>query len=86
MRAEIVVPQSSPVLDSHRSLLTYRVPDELASRISAGQVVSVPWGERTVPGIVWALDAAEDTPEVAEGIRRASSLPAAEGGYRDTHA
>ena len=74
MRAEIVVPQSSPILDSHRSLLTYRVPDDLASRISAGQVVSVPWGERTVPGIVWALDAAEDTPEVAEGIPLPLSL------------
>jgi primosomal protein N' (replication factor Y) len=74
MRAEIVVPQSSPILDSHQSLLTYRVPEELASRISAGQVVSVPFGERTVPGIVWALDAADDTPDDGQAVPASISL------------
>ncbi len=61
MRAEILVPQSSPFLDARTPLLTYHVPDTLAADITPGQVVSVPFGERITPGIVWALDAGDDT-------------------------
>ena len=72
MRAEILVPQSSAYLDARLPLLTYHVPETLAADIVPGQVVSVPFGERSAAGLVWALDAGEDTQDCAP------SEPAAE--------
>ena len=60
MRAEILVPQVSAYLDARIPLLTYAVPEALVSSIAAGQVVSVPFGERSAAGLVWALDTGED--------------------------
>src|SRR5271165_2812309 len=60
MRAEILIPQSSAYLDARTPLLTYAVPEALASSIAAGQVVSVPFGERSAAGLVWSLDPGED--------------------------
>jgi primosomal protein N' (replication factor Y) len=62
MRAQILVPQSSTFLDARIPLLTYHVPDILAKDISVGQMVSVPFGERSAAGLVWATSAGEEAP------------------------
>ncbi len=41
----------------------YRIPPELAARVSAGQLVTVPFGKQTVQGVVLRFI---DTPSVAE--------------------
>ncbi|MGO8949852.1 MAG: primosomal protein N' [Ktedonobacterales bacterium] len=65
MRAEILVPQSSAYLDARLPLLTYHVPETLARDIAVGQIVSVPFGERSTAGLVWALDTGEQSEQTA---------------------
>jgi len=60
MRAEVLVPAATWGLRASPPLYTYAVPPSLSSGIMAGQLVAVPFGERIVAGIVWALDASED--------------------------
>ncbi len=69
MRADILVPRAArlPGHPGHlRSLYTYRAPDHLAPSLAPGQLVAVPFGEQTVPGIVWSLDASDDAGEIAD--------------------
>jgi primosomal protein N' (replication factor Y) (superfamily II helicase) len=61
MRAQILVPQSSAFLDARIPLLTYHVPETLAHGITIGQMVSVPFGERSAAGLVWATSVGEET-------------------------
>ncbi|MEW6406075.1 MAG: hypothetical protein AB1649_30185, partial [Chloroflexota bacterium] len=58
MFAEVVVnvPAVSGTFD-------YRVPDELASRVNMGQLVTVPFGKQTVQGVIVRF---MDTPSVQE--------------------
>src|SRR5690242_8696173 len=60
MRADVLVPRGVPGLAPPSTLYTYAVPAALAGEIAAGQLVAVPFGARTVPGIVWALDASDE--------------------------
>jgi primosomal protein N' (replication factor Y) (superfamily II helicase) len=60
MRADVLVARGVPGLAPPSTLYTYAVPAALAGVIAAGQLVAVPFGARTVPGIVWALDASDD--------------------------
>jgi primosomal protein N' len=60
MRAEVLVLRGSRPLAAEPSLYTYSVPAGLRDHIAAGQLAAVPFGERFLPGLVWALDAAED--------------------------
>jgi primosomal protein N' (replication factor Y) len=46
--------------NSEQLLLTYSVPIELEDRLSPGQLVAVPYGERLVEGIAWSTDTAND--------------------------
>jgi primosomal protein N' (replication factor Y) len=46
--------------DSEQPLLTYTVPVELEDRLSPGQLVAVPYGERLVEGITWHTHLADD--------------------------
>ena len=46
--------------NSEQPLLTYSVPIELEDRLSPGQLVAVPYGERLVEGIAWSTDTAND--------------------------
>jgi primosomal protein N' (replication factor Y) len=74
VRAEILVPLgarrfTAPV-SLTTSLYTYTVPDDLIALVAPGQLVAVPFGERTVAGIVWEMDASEDVdPSVGEAGR-----------------
>ncbi len=65
MRADVLVTRGRQELASPSALYTYAVPDALAGAIAAGQLVAVPFGDRTVPGIVWALDASDDLGDAA---------------------
>jgi primosomal protein N' (replication factor Y) len=60
MRAEVLIPAAGRGARASPSLYSYAVPATLVSSIAAGQLVAVPFGERIVAGIVWALDASED--------------------------
>src|SRR5690242_144597 len=60
MRADVLVPRAGRGLAPPSALYTYAVPDALAAELAAGQLVAVPFGDRTLPGIVWALDASDD--------------------------
>ncbi len=57
MRAEVLVPRSSRRPGWRAGLYTYDVPEQVAAAVQPGQLVAVPFGEREVVGIVWALDA-----------------------------
>ena len=82
MRADVLVPRGRQALASTSALYTYAVPDALAGEIAAGQLVAVPFGDRTVPGIVWALDASDDVSDAssptAAGIRPVGRILLAE--------
>src|ERR1700738_4643053 len=45
--------------NSDQPLLTYLVPEQMEAELHRGQLVSVPYGERLVEGIVWELLSAE---------------------------
>ena len=93
MRAEVLLPRAGGYAAGADRLYTYRVPEHLAGCLVPGQLVSVPFGERSVAGIVWALDASDDadpTPDAAgaaarrsrprlRSARRHHRLPAARG-------
>src|SRR5260221_1153370 len=68
MRAEVLLPRAGGSATGAGRLYTYRVPEQLASRLVPGQLVAVPVGEQSAAGIVWALDASDDadcTPDAA---------------------
>lgn len=68
MRAEVLLPRAGGPAAGAGRLYTYRVPEQLASRLVPGQLVAVPVGEQSAAGIVWALDASDDadcTPDAA---------------------
>jgi primosomal protein N' (replication factor Y) len=46
---------SSAIWKSEQPLLTYLVPGELETKLRAGQLVAVPYGEKLVEGIVWRI-------------------------------
>jgi primosomal protein N' (replication factor Y) len=60
MRADILVPRTARLPGYRASIYIYSVPDALAAAIAPGQLVAVPFGEQTAPGIVWALDASDE--------------------------
>jgi primosomal protein N' (replication factor Y) (superfamily II helicase) len=78
MRAQIIVPQSSTYLDARIPVLTYHVPEVLAPTITAGQMVSVPFGERSAAGLVWAIDAGEDAWDEDSRLRSIISILSSE--------
>ncbi len=61
MRAEILIPRSSWRLTDRASLYSYTVPPHLAEQLQPGQIVAVPFGEREMAGVIWSLDASDDT-------------------------
>ncbi|HEX6796729.1 MAG TPA: primosomal protein N' [Ktedonobacterales bacterium] len=70
MRAEVLVLRGGrprPLGGSESGLYTYAVPEPLGDRIRAGQLVSVPYRERLLPGIVWALDASDELAALPDG-------------------
>ncbi len=71
MRAEVLPLRSARIPNAPDHLLTYAVPDHLAGALEPGQLVSIPMGERTAAGIVWALDASGDLPGESETPPRA---------------
>jgi primosomal protein N' (replication factor Y) len=46
---------SAAIWQSEHPLVTYCVSDELVSQLRVGQLVSIPYGERLVEGIVWTI-------------------------------
>jgi primosomal protein N' (replication factor Y) len=66
MRAEVLLPSARQRGRASAPLYSYTVPPALAVSITPGQLVAVPFGERLVAGIVWALDAGEDVELAAE--------------------
>ncbi|HKV86003.1 MAG TPA: DEAD/DEAH box helicase, partial [Ktedonobacterales bacterium] len=60
MLAEIVIPHAATGATRAPSAYTYTTPERLAGILAAGQLVTVPFGERLLPGIVWSLDASAD--------------------------
>src|SRR5712691_6575377 len=53
MLADVVT--SATRWNSEQPLLTYLVPPAMEADLRAGQLVAVPYGERLVEGIVWAI-------------------------------
>jgi primosomal protein N' (replication factor Y) len=66
MRAEVLIPRVARRLTDRTSLYSYRAPTRLASELQPGHLVAVPFGERTVAGIIWSLDASEDAGDPGE--------------------
>jgi primosomal protein N' (replication factor Y) len=69
MRADVLVLRGGRPhpLAASGGLYTYAVPEPLRDHICAGQLVSVPYGERLLPGIIWALDASDEIAPLADG-------------------
>ena len=70
MRAEVLVLRGGrprPLASGESGLYTYAVPEPLCDRIRAGQLVSAPYRERLLPGIVWALDASDELAALPDG-------------------
>ncbi len=68
MRADVVPLQSGTGQRLARSsLLTYRVPNELATSLQPGQLVTIPLGAQMALGLVWGLDASDEIDEVDDG-------------------
>jgi primosomal protein N' (replication factor Y) (superfamily II helicase) len=55
MRARVVVLKGTRQGTAATATFTYAVPEALARRLAPGQLVSVPFGSRLAPGIVWAV-------------------------------
>jgi primosomal protein N' (replication factor Y) len=55
MRAQVVVLKGARLGAAARSTFTYSVPAPLRRALAPGQLVSVPFGSRLAPGIVWDL-------------------------------
>src|SRR5579884_1100621 len=87
MRAEVLVfPRAAPGRHVTSPLYTYTVPSALVASIAPGQLVAVPFGERVVAGIVWALDASDDLPDALPNT--SDELPdqaASPGGAHPSH-
>jgi primosomal protein N' (replication factor Y) len=60
MRAEILTPRAVRGRLAAERLYSYHVPDALTSTIAVGHLVAIPFGERIIAGIVWALDASDE--------------------------
>ena len=67
MRAEVLIPRPSWRLTDRASLYSFIVPLHLAGQIQPGQIVAVPFGERETAGVIWSLDASDDTGDLSEG-------------------
>ena len=67
MRAEVLIPRSSWRLTDRASLYSYTVPAHLADQLQPGQLAAVPFGERETAGVIWSLDASDDTGDLSEG-------------------
>jgi primosomal protein N' (replication factor Y) len=79
MRVEVLIPRASWRLTDRASLYSYTVPDLLADQLQPGQLVAVPFGERETAGVIWSLDASDDTGSTDEDgesfpLRAVSSL------------
>jgi primosomal protein N' (replication factor Y) (superfamily II helicase) len=66
MRAQVVVLKGTRQGTAANATFTYAVPGALARRLAPGQLVSVPFGSRLAPGIVW---------EVAAGAADQDAVP-----------
>ncbi len=60
MRAEVLIARGIREQFGRAPLYTYRVPEDLVATLGLGELVAIPFGERLVPGIVWALDASDE--------------------------
>ncbi len=60
MRVEVVMLQGARRTRRPRDLYSYRLSVALAREAQAGCLVSAPFGERALPGIIWSLDASDD--------------------------
>jgi primosomal protein N' (replication factor Y) (superfamily II helicase) len=73
MLAHVVVLRGGRGRPAQTPAYAYAVPPSLVARLAPGQLVSVPFGSRLVPGIVWALDESE-RPGEADGLPAATRL------------
>ncbi|HEX9412838.1 MAG TPA: primosomal protein N' [Ktedonobacterales bacterium] len=71
MLADVLVLTSVRHRASSRSVFSYAVPASLAPRLAPGQLVTVPFGSRLAPGIIWGLRAPADD----ESSEQASGPP-----------
>jgi primosomal protein N' (replication factor Y) len=74
MRAQVVVLKGTRQGAAARSTFTYAVPAALASRIAPGQLVSVPFGSRLAPGIVWEVESTTDDADAGQPPREVVAL------------
>ncbi|HEY7850996.1 MAG TPA: DEAD/DEAH box helicase, partial [Ktedonobacterales bacterium] len=78
MLAEVVTLQGARRTHHARDLYTYRIGAALAHDIQPGCLVSVPFGERAVPGVIWSLDASDDADADANAANGESEGDAAD--------
>jgi primosomal protein N' (replication factor Y) len=82
MRADVLVLRAARARTTASHLYSYAVPERLAAELAPGQLVAVPFGERSAAAVVWALDAADDagepTDEVESGLRELHRILLAE--------
>ncbi len=60
MRVEVVTLHDARRSRAPRDFYTYRVSEALAADAQPGCLVSVPFGDRAAPGVIWSLDASDD--------------------------
>src|SRR5262249_48359494 len=57
----VLIPRAAWRLTDRASLYTYTVPAHLVDGVEPGQLVAVPFGERETAGVIWSLDASDET-------------------------
>lgn len=75
MRVEVVTLQAARRTPHARDFYSYRVSPALADAVRPGCLVSVPFGERGTPGVVWSLDASDDASEDIHTVERDDAPP-----------
>lgn len=69
MLAQVLVLGNVRTRTNARPVYTYAVPETLADQVAPGQLVSVPFGSRLAPGIVWTLsDDHDDAPAALRSL------------------
>jgi len=66
MRVEVVMLQAARRMPHARDFYTYRVSPTLAPDAQPGCLVSAPFGDHTLPGVIWSLDASDDTGDASD--------------------
>ncbi|HEY7983051.1 MAG TPA: primosomal protein N' [Ktedonobacterales bacterium] len=74
MRAQVVVLKGTRQGVAAPATYTYAVPEALARTLAPGQLVSVPFGARLAPGIVWEVAPAADDVDAGPPPRAIAAL------------